>query len=140
MLDISPVLLLSSGVIFLLVLARLNTCLFKPLLRHMDEREESIKKDFENAKSNGVDVDGKLQQANDIIAEAKKEAALIREQAYKEAKSSMNAKLAKAKDDLEVKTSQFKEELQKETVALKESLKASLPEYAKSLKNKLETI
>ena len=44
MLDISPVLLLSSGIIFLLVVARLNSCLFKPLLKHMDDRATSIKK------------------------------------------------------------------------------------------------
>ncbi len=44
MLDISPVLLLSSAIIFLLVVARLNSCLFVPLLKHMDDRAESIKK------------------------------------------------------------------------------------------------
>ena len=44
MLDISPVLLLSSGIIFLLVVARLNSCLFKPLLKHMDDRAASKKR------------------------------------------------------------------------------------------------
>lgn len=72
MLDISPVLLLSSGIIFLLVVARLNSCLFKPLLKHMDDRAESIKRDLENAKSNSANVDGMLAEANDVIAAAKK--------------------------------------------------------------------
>lgn len=58
MLDISPVLLLSSGIIFLLVVARLNSCLFKPILQHMDERSAQIKKDLEDSKSNSADVDG----------------------------------------------------------------------------------
>ena len=101
MLDISPVLLLSSGIIFLLVVARLNSCLFKPILKHMDERSASIKKDMEDAKSNSSDVDGLLAEANDIIAKAKKEAAVIREQAYKEAKDSADVKLASAKLNLE---------------------------------------
>ncbi len=74
MLDISPVLLLSSGIIFLLVVARLNSCLFKPLLKHMDDRADSIKRDLENAKSNSANVDGMLAEANDVIAAAKKEA------------------------------------------------------------------
>ena len=117
MLDISPVLLLSSGIIFLLVVARLNSCLFKPLLKHMDDRTASIKRDLEDAKSNGADVDGLLAEANDIIAKAKKEAAAIREQAYKEAKDSADAKLASAKSNLEVKSAEFAKNLQDETKA-----------------------
>ena len=97
MLDISPVLLLSSGIIFLLVVARLNSCLFKPILKHMDDRTASIKKDLEDAKSNAADVDGLLAEANDIISKAKKEATAIREQAYKEAKDSADAKLARCR-------------------------------------------
>ncbi|WP_252981471.1 F0F1 ATP synthase subunit B family protein [Aliarcobacter butzleri] len=77
MLDISPVLLLSSGIIFLLVVARLNSCLFKPLLKHMDERTSSIKKDLEDAKSNGADVEGMLAEANEIISKAKKKRLLL---------------------------------------------------------------
>ncbi|GGD42653.1 F0F1 ATP synthase subunit B' [Malaciobacter pacificus] len=140
MLDISPVLLLSSGIIFLLVVARLNSCLFKPLLKHMDERAESISKDLEDAKSNGADVDGLLAEANEIISNAKKEAAGIREQAYKEAKDTADAKLASAKADLEAKSSEFAKNLQDETKALKESLVSTMPQFNESLKAKLSSI
>lgn len=140
MLDISPILLLSSGIIFLLVLARLNSCLFKPLLKHMDDRAESIKNDLENAKSNGADVDGMLAEANDVIAKAKKEAAAIREKAYLEAKEVADAKLETAKSDIESKYSAFAQELQDETKALKDSLVASMPQFNESLKAKLSSI
>ena len=140
MLDISPVLLLSSGIIFLLVVARLNSCLFKPLLKHMDDRTASIKRDLEDAKSNGADVDGLLAEANDIIAKAKKEAAAIREQAYKEAKDSADAKLASAKSNLEVKSAEFAKNLQDETKALRDSLVSSMPQFNESLKAKLSSI
>ncbi len=140
MLDISPVLLLSSGIIFLLVVARLNSCLFKPILKHMDERSASIKKDMEDAKSNSSDVDGLLVEANDIIAKAKKEAAAIREQAYKEAKDSADVKLASAKLNLEAKSAEFAKNLQEETQALKDSLLSSMPQFNESLKNKLSSI
>jgi F-type H+-transporting ATPase subunit b len=140
MLDISPILLLSSGIIFLLVLARLNSCLFKPLLKHMDDRAESIKKDLENAKSNGADVDGMLAEANDVIAKAKKEAAAIRDKAYNEAKDIAEAKLVSAKSDLETKYTEFTKELQAETAALKDSLVASMPQFNESLKAKLRSI
>lgn len=140
MLDISPILLLSSGVIFLLVLARLNSCLFKPLLKHMDDRAESIKKDLENAKSNGADVNGMLAEANDVIARAKKEAAAIRDKAYNEAKDIADSKLVSAKTDLENKYTEFAKELQNETSALKDSLVASMPQFNESLKAKLRSI
>lgn len=140
MLDISPVLLLSSGIIFLLVVARLNSCLFKPLLKHMDDRAASISKDLEDAKSNGADVDGLLAQANDIIASAKKEAAAIREQAHKEAKESADAKLASAKADMEARASEFAKNLQEETMTLRQTLMSSMPQFNDSLNAKIKSI
>jgi len=140
MLDISPVLLLSSGIIFLLVIAALNSILFKPLLKHMDERAAFIKKDLEDAKSNAADVDEFLIEANDVIAKAKREAATIREQAYKEAKDSADVKLASARLNLEAKSANFAKSLQEETNALKSSLLSSMPQFNESLKAKLSSI
>jgi len=140
MLDISPVLLLSSGIIFLLVVARLNSCLFKPLLKHMDDRASKIKKDLEDAKSNSSDVDGLLVEANELISRAKREAAAIREQAYKEAKDSADVKLASAKLNLEAKSAEFAKSLQEETQALRASLLSSMPQFNESLKSKLNSI
>jgi len=140
MLDISPVLLLSSGITFLLVIVALNSILFKPLLKHMDERVAFIKKDLEDAKSNVADVDEFLIEANDVIAKAKREAATIREQAYKEAKDSADVKLASARLNLEAKSANFAKSLQEETNALKTSLLSSMPQFNKSLKAKLNSI
>lgn len=140
MLDISPVLLLSSAIIFLLVVARLNSCLFVPLLKHMDDRAESIKKDLESAQSNSADVDGMVEEASHILAEAKKEAAAIREKAYTEAKEVADAKLASAKEELEAKSVKFIEELNAEKKALKESLVAAMPQFNESLKAKISSI
>lgn len=140
MLDISPVLMVSSAVLFLIVLARLNSCLFKPLLKHMDDRAESIKNDLENAKSNTADVDGMLAEANDVIAKAKKEASAIREKAYNEAKEVADEKLNLAKSELEKKYSDFTKELETESANLKESLIASMPQFNESLKAKLNSI
>ena len=140
MLDISPILMLSSGVVFLLILAGLNSCLFKPLLKHMDERAESIKQDLINAKSNSADVDGMLAEANDVIAAAKKEAVVIREQAYNEAKETADAKLIAAKSDVDTRYGVFVAELADETKALKESIVAAMPQFNESVKAKLKSI
>jgi len=103
--------MLSTAIIFLLVVARLNSCLFKPLLNHMDERSAQIKSDLEEAKSNSSDVDELLVEANEIISKAKREAAAIREQAYKEAKDSADVKLASEKLNLDTKVAEFKNSL-----------------------------
>ncbi|MFA7021715.1 F0F1 ATP synthase subunit B' [Aliarcobacter sp.] len=140
MLDISPILMLSTAIIFLLVVARLNSCLFKPLLNHMDERSAQIKSDLEEAKSNSSDVDELLVEANEIISKAKREAAAIREQAYKEAKDSADVKLASEKLNLDTKVAEFKNSLQSEAENLKVSLLSSMPQFNNSLKNKLNSI
>jgi F-type H+-transporting ATPase subunit b len=140
MLDISPVLMIGTGIIFLVVLARLNSCLFKPLLKHMDDRADSIKKDLEDAKSNGANVDGMLAEANDVIANAKKEAAAIREKAYVEAKAEADKKLGSAKTEIDAKYESFSKELEAEVAELKASLVAQMPQFNESLKAKLSSI
>ncbi len=140
MLDISPILLLSSGIVFLLVLARLNSCLYKPLFKHMDDRTESIAKDLENAKNNGADIDGMLVEAKEIIAKAKNEASLIREKAITQAKESTGSKLVSAKSDIETKYNDFTKSLAVNKESLKESLVASMPMFKESLKLKINSI
>jgi F-type H+-transporting ATPase subunit b len=140
MLDISPILLLSSGIVFLLVLARLNSCLYKPLFKHMDDRTESIAKDLADAKNNSSNIDGMLVEAKEVIAKAKTEASLIREKAIAQAKEATNSKLTTAKADLDTKYNDFVILLTKEKESLKESLVTSMPIFKESLKLKISSI
>lgn len=140
MLDISPILLLSSAVVFLLVLARLNSCLYKPLLKHMDDRDSQIKADLENAKNNGSDVEGMLEEAKSIIAQAKKEALSIRETARTEAVKVSDSKLSKARADLEAKYVEFSKDLENEKTALNDALNSQMNNFKDSLNSKLSTI
>ena len=140
MLDISPILLLSSGLVFLLVLARLNSCLYKPLFKHMDDRENQIKTDMENAKANGADVDGMLDEAKEIIAQAKKEAFSIREKARLEASEVAEGKLTAAKVKTEEKYNDFVKTLVEEKISLENSLVSQLPLFKEGLKAKLSSI
>ncbi|MEA3314828.1 MAG: F0F1 ATP synthase subunit B' [Campylobacterota bacterium] len=140
MLDISPILLLSSGIIFLLVLARLNSCLYKPLFKHMDDRDTQIKTDLENAKNNGANVDGMLEEANSIISQAKKEALSIREKARVEADDIASSKLDSFKVELEEKYDSFIKDLNEEKLTLEKSLVSQMPLYKEGLKAKLSSI
>ena len=140
MLDIDPVLMVIVAITFLLVLARLNSCLYKPLLKHIDDRDESIKKDLVNAKGNDADVEGMLAEANDVIAKAKKEAGAIKQKAYDEAMEVATTRLNEAKVSIETKYDEFVKSLDTELVALKSTLSSQLPLYKKSIKAKISSI
>ena len=140
MLDISPILLVGSALVFLLVLARLNSCLYKPLMKHMDDRDNQIKTDLENAKSNATEVNDMLAQANDIIAQAKKEANSIREKARLEATDVAEAKLAEAKSKMDEKYTGSLTALAQEKDTLEKSLIANMPTFRDGLKAKLNSI
>jgi len=140
MLDISPILLVGSALVFLLVLARLNSCLYKPLMKHMDDRDNQIKTDLANAKSNATEVDDMLHQANDIIAQAKKEANSIREKARLQATDVADAKIAEAKSKMDEKYNSFLISLAEEKDTLEKSLIANIPTFKDGLKAKLNSI
>jgi len=140
MLDISPILLISSALVFLLVLARLNSCLYKPLFKHMEDRSEKIKSDMQNAKNNGANVDGMLEEANHIISEGKKEANMIRENARLEAMKLAEVKLSEAKVKSDEKYNDFVKTLVEEKKTLEDSLVSQMPLFKESLQAKLSTI
>ena len=140
MLDISPILLVGSALVFLLVLARLNSCLYKPLFKHMDDRDLQIKTDLENSKSNATEVEGMLDEANSIIIQAKKEAFSIREKAKAEANDVAQARLLEAKSMIDTKNKTFIDTLAQEKIALEKSLVSNLPLFKEGLKAKLSSI
>ncbi len=140
MLDISPILLFSSAIIFLLVLARLNSCLYTPLLKHMDERSLSIKDDLKAAQSNTSNVDDIYNNASSIISKAKIEASSIRQNAQNDAKASGESKVNEFKTELDEKYNIFLSDLNSQTQSLKLSLLDQLPEFKEQLSNKLKSI
>ena len=140
MLDISPILLLSSGLVFLLVLARLNSCLYKPLFKHMEDRDAKIKSDIQAAQNNGADVEGMLAEASEIIAAAKKEAFSIREKARVEAEELAGSKLESAKAKIEQEYIQFTNALKDTRKELESSLSGQMPLFKDSLQAKLSSI
>jgi F-type H+-transporting ATPase subunit b len=106
----------------------------------MDDRDDQIKTDMDNAKSNGADVDGMLEEAKKIIAQAKKEALSIREKAKNEAILTADAKVADAKVKAEQKYNEFVQTLAQEKSALESSLVSQMPLFKDSLKAKLSSI
>jgi F-type H+-transporting ATPase subunit b len=140
MLDINLWLLFGSGIVFLLVLLRLNSCLYKPLFEHMDSREKSIAKDLEDAKSNSSDISSMLSEAEEIIAKAKHKASAIRDEAIVGAKKIADEKIEASKKTLEEKYGTFLKTLDEDKNSLKESLQSNMPMFQESLKLKISSI
>jgi F-type H+-transporting ATPase subunit b len=106
----------------------------------MDDRDNQIKSDIENAKNNGADVNGMLDEANNIIAQAKKEAISIREKAKLDASDVANVKLTDHKSKIEENYVSFVAALREEKIALENSLVSQMPQFKQGLKAKLSSI
>ncbi len=140
MLDISPILLLVTGFVFFTLLILLNKILYRPLLEFIDNRNDSIKRDLENAGKNTSDVEAYYKEANQIISEAKAEAGKIREAALSEAKEIATKRVEQKQSELEEEYALFLKDLEVEKTEFTESLSANIPLFRDSIKQKLASI
>jgi len=140
MLDLNPGLMLFVLVIFFSLMYLLNTMLFQPLLKFMDDRDATIANDLKNAEEmagNSADLNAK---ADALLTEAKAEANAIREKAVSEAKALAESKLESKVKELDVSSAAFEAELEVEQKALKDALTAQLPAFKESLQSKLSSL
>ena len=140
MLDISPILLLVTGFVFFTLLILLNKILYKPLLEFIDNRNDSIKRDLENAGKNTSDVEAYYKEADQIILNAKAEAGKIREAALSEAKEIAAKKVEQKQSELEEEYTLFLKDLEADKTEFQASLSANIPLFRDSIKQKLGNI
>ncbi len=140
MLDLNPGLMLFVLVIFFSLLFLLNQMLYKPLLKFMDDRNDSIAEDLKNAKEMSGNSDELKAKADAILADAKAEANAVREKATNEAKVLAESKIESKAKELDTKYQSFVAELAKSKEELKASLEAQLPLFKESLKTKMSNL
>ena len=124
-------------IVFLILVYLLNRILYKPMLGFMDARDASIKKDSEGIEGNTAEVKALQKQAEEILQQARAEAALIKNKAQDGAKSDAEMKINQKKDELSQKYSEFMIGLEEEKTRLKNSLLPQIPIFKESLKAKL---
>ncbi|WP_457597599.1 F0F1 ATP synthase subunit B family protein [Hydrogenimonas sp.] len=140
MLDIHLSLMLLVAVVFLVLLFLLNSWLYQPLLRFMDERDRSIRKDLENVSSNSHEIEELRAKAEAVIAQAKSEAAEMRAKTIEESKLLAQSKVEAKKEELEKAYQAFLGELKEEEERLKSELLSQMPLFKESLKAKFSQI
>jgi len=140
MLDISVSLMLVVAVVFLVLLILLNSWLYQPLMAFMDERDKSIRKDLENVSANSSEIEELKAKAEEVIAEAKSEAAALRAKTIDESKLLAMSKIEAKKEELEEAYQEFLNSLKKEEEELKSELLSQMPLFKESLKAKFSQI
>jgi len=140
MLDLNPGLMLFVLIVFFSLLYFLNTMLYQPLLKFMDDRDATIANDLKNAEEmadNSSDLNAK---ADTILAEAKADANAIREKATSEAKALAESKIESKVKELEVSSAAYLAEVEADQKALKTALTAELPAFKETLQSKLSSL
>lgn len=140
MLDISPMLLGSTLIVFLVLIAVLNSLLYNPLFGYMEKRDADIKHDLEQVGNNDAEIAALHAKAEKIISDAKLEAAAIREKVIAEAKALANSKNEAKRAELALEYTKFEEALSHERAGLREALLKEVPVFQSAVSAKLNQI
>lgn len=140
MLDISLVLLFSTLVVFLILIAVLNSWLYRPLLNFMRKRDEDIQNDLSKAGSNDNEIKELLAKAQSIVDNAKLEAAALREKVIADAKELAESRIEAKKATLAKEYEEFESSLEQSRMELKNELLAQVPAFKEALKLKFNQI
>jgi F-type H+-transporting ATPase subunit b len=140
MLDISPLLLVSTAVIFLALIAVLNGMLYKPLFAFMEKRDQDIQNDLAQVGSNDAEVNALNATAQSIISEARLQAAAEREKAIADAKKAAEAEIVAKRAQLGEAFAAFEAELAGKRESLQAALALNVPSYVDAVNAKIGKI
>jgi len=140
MLDINPLLLGLTLVVFLVLIALLNSWLYNPLLAYMQKRDDDIKKDLSEVGSNDDEIAALHAQADKIVSDAKAEAMALREKVVNEAKELSESKIEAKRAELAEKFAAFTASLNEEKDSLNNALLSEVPLFKEAIKAKISKI
>ena len=140
MLDINPILLLATFVVFVSLIAVLNSWLYNPLFSFMNKRDEDIKKDLDKVGSNDDEIATLNAKAESIIMTAKLEAAALREKVIADAKELAESKLEAKRAELANEYLEFEQSLAQAQNELTSDLMSQVPVFKEAVKAKFSQI
>lgn len=140
MLDINPILLIATLIVFLTLIALLNSSLYNPLFSFMDKRDADIKKDLEKVGSNDDEINELNSKAESIIMNAKLEVATLREKVIADAKELADSKLEAKRAELANEYLEFEKSLENSKKQLNSDLKSQVPLFKEAVKAKFSQI
>ena len=138
--DMHISIMLSTMAIFLVMILILNSMLYKPLLRFIDERNSSIKNDENKVKENSQEMLGANDEVEKIHQSTREEIHKIKQSAINQAKEEAQVAIQAKKEELERKMASFYVELNAQKEELKQNLLKDLPEFKQLLENNIKKI
>ncbi|EMI4815592.1 F0F1 ATP synthase subunit B' [Campylobacter upsaliensis] len=138
--DMHISIMLVTMVIFLAMIVILNSMLYKPLLRFIDERNSSIKNDENKVKENSQEMLGANDEVEKIHQSTREEIYKIKQSAINQAKEEARVAIQAKKEELERKMASFYVELNVQKEELKQNLLKNLPEFKQLLENNIKKI
>ena len=140
MLDINPILLVATLIVFLTLIATLNSWLYNPLFAYMNKRDDDIKKDLNKIGSNDGEINEINQKAQSIIDNAKLETVALREKVITDAKELADSKLEAKRAELASQYLEFERSLAQSKEQLTSDLKSQVPLFKEAVKAKFSQI
>ena len=140
MLDINPILLIATFIVFLTLIVTLNSWLYNPLFAYMNKRDEDIKKDLQKVGSNDDEINELYSKAQSIVNNAKLEAAALREKVITDAKELADSKLEAKRAELASQYLEFEQSLAQSREQLTGDLKSQVPLFKEAVKAKFSQI
>jgi F-type H+-transporting ATPase subunit b len=140
MLDINPILLIATLIVFLTLIAVLNSWLYNPLFAYMNKRDEDIKKDLQKVGNNDDKINEFNSKAQSIINNAKLDTAVLREKVIADAKELADSKLEAKRAELASQYLEFEKSLSESREQLISDLKLQMPLFKEAVKAKFSQI
>lgn len=140
MLDVSMLLLISTAVVFLLLIGILNNMLYKPLMEYMHKRDLSITNDLDKVAQIEDEIAKLNAQADKIILDAKYKASAQREKVIAETKLLVAKKIEEHRLVLAENYAKFESSLYENRVELMKSLTLQVPVFKSQIAAKYSTL
>jgi len=140
MLDINPILLAGTIIVFLALIAVLNSWLYNPLFSYMEKRDADIQKDLSEVGNNDAEIAELEAKAQKIISDAKLEAAAMREKVIADAKVLAESKMEAKRATMAKEYKEFEATLEKEKEELQNALLSQVPLFKEAVKAKFAQI
>lgn len=140
MLDINPMLLGITMIVFLILIAVLNSWLYNPLFAFMDKRDADLQKDLDKVGNNDSEIAALTAEAEKIAMDARLEAASLREKIIADAKEVAEGKIEAERSKLAEEYAEFEKNLAQEGKQLKNALMSQMPLFKEAVKAKFSQI
>jgi F-type H+-transporting ATPase subunit b len=140
MLDINPILLVATLIVFLTLIAVLNSWLYNPLFAYMKKRDDDIKRDLQKVGSNDNEIHDLNAKAESIIMNAKLEAAALREKVIADAKELAESKIEAKRAELASEYLEFEKSLENSKNELSKEIMSQVPMFKEAVKAKFNQI